>query len=61
MAKMEKETRLKLAICLSLVFMCIEIAGGYLANSIAIFSDAAHLLTDIAGFAIALIATIAAK
>lgn len=61
MVKMEKETRLKLAIGLSLVFMCIEIAGGYLANSIAIFSDAAHLLTDIAGFAIALIATIAAK
>jgi zinc transporter 2 len=61
MAKMDKETRLKLAIGLSLVFMCIEIAGGYLANSIAIFSDAAHLLTDIAGFAIALIATIAAK
>lgn len=61
MVKMEKETRLKLAIGLSLVFMCIEIAGGYFANSIAIFSDAAHLLTDIAGFAIALIATIAAK
>lgn len=61
MLKLEKETRLKLAIFLSLIFMCIEIAGGYLANSIAIFSDAAHLLTDIAGFIIALIATIAAK
>lgn len=32
-----------------------------MANSIAIFSDAAHLLTDIAGFVIALIATIAAQ
>lgn len=61
MVKMEKETRLKLAIVLSLIFMCIEIAGGYMANSIAIFSDAAHLLTDIAGFIIALIATIAAQ
>jgi zinc transporter 2 len=59
--KMDKETRLKIAICLSLFFMVIEIAGGYWANSIAIFSDAAHLLTDIAGFAIALIATIAAR
>lgn len=58
---MQKETRLKLAIILSLIFMCIEIAGGYFANSIAIFSDAAHLLTDIAGFVIALIATIAAQ
>ena len=61
MSKMEKETRLILAIILSLLFMLIEIVGGYLANSIAIFSDAAHLLTDIAGFIIALIATIAAK
>ena len=61
MVKMEKETRLTLAIVLSLIFMCIEIVGGYFANSIAIFSDAAHLLTDIAGFVIALIATIAAK
>jgi zinc transporter 2 len=59
--EMEKETRLKLAIVLSLFFMIIEVIGGYLANSIAIFSDAAHLLTDIAGFGIALLATIAAK
>ena len=29
-----------------LFFMCIEIIGGYLANSIAIMSDAAHLLSD---------------
>jgi zinc transporter 2 len=58
---MEKETRLKLAIALSLFFMVIEVIGGYYANSIAIFSDAAHLLTDIAGFGIALLATIAAK
>jgi solute carrier family 30 (zinc transporter), member 2 len=61
MPKMEKETRLMVAIGLSFVFMLIEIVGGYFANSIAIFSDAAHLLTDIAGFIIALIATIAAK
>mmetsp|Transcript_34232 Transcript_34232/g.75431 ORF Transcript_34232/g.75431 Transcript_34232/m.75431 type:complete len:449 (-) Transcript_34232:160-1506(-) len=58
---MEKEHRLMLAIVLSLTFMVIEVIGGHMANSIAIYSDAAHLLTDIAGFAIALIATIAAK
>ena len=58
---MDKETRLILAICLSLVFMIAEVIGGYVSNSIAIFSDAAHLLTDIAGFGIALIATITAK
>jgi len=56
---MKKEDRLKIAIGLSLSFMMVEVVGGYFANSIAIFSDAAHLLTDIAGFAIALLAAIA--
>lgn len=32
-----------------------------LANSLAVLSDAAHLLTDVAGFAIALLATIMSK
>lgn len=57
---MKKETRLTLAICLSLVFMIFEILGGLWANSLAILSDAAHLLTDVAGFAIALLATMMA-
>lgn len=55
---MEKKTRLSLAIGLSFTFMLCEIAGGIWANSLAILSDAAHLLTDIAGFAIALLATV---
>jgi zinc transporter 2 len=38
-----------------LIFMCIEIIGGYLANSIAIMSDAAHLLSDFFGFIISII------
>jgi solute carrier family 30 (zinc transporter), member 2 len=58
---MEKENRLILAIGLSSTFMIVEVIGGYLANSIAIYSDAAHLLTDIAGFGIALVAAIASK
>ena len=58
---MEKETKLKLAILLATLFMFVEVAGGYVANSLAIFSDAAHLLTDIAGFGIALVAVIATK
>ena len=36
-------------------FMIIEIIGGYLANSIAIMSDAAHLLSDLLGFLISII------
>lgn len=38
-----------------LVFMTIEIIGGYLANSIAIMSDAAHLLSDFLGFIISIV------
>jgi zinc transporter 2 len=35
-------------------FMVIEIIGGYIANSLAILSDAAHLFTDISGFLISI-------
>jgi zinc transporter 2 len=37
-----------------LIFMIIEIIGGYLANSIAIMADAAHLLSDLLGFLISI-------
>ncbi|KAK9889494.1 hypothetical protein WA026_004773 [Henosepilachna vigintioctopunctata] len=46
--------RLLLASSLCLVFMLAEIIGGYLSNSLAIASDAAHLLTDFAGFMVSL-------
>ena len=39
---------------LCLLFMIAEIVGGVLSNSLAIATDAAHLLTDIASFAISL-------
>ncbi|GBG76308.1 hypothetical protein CBR_g22056 [Chara braunii] len=42
------------AICLAFLFMVVEIVGGVLANSLAIMTDAAHLLSDVAGFAISL-------
>ena len=42
------------AICC--VFMCIEIVGGFLANSLAIMSDAAHLLSDLSGFGVSMLA-----
>jgi zinc transporter 2 len=34
------------------LFMFCEIIGGYLANSLAIMTDAAHMLSDVAGFMI---------
>eukprot|EP00756_Hemistasia_phaeocysticola_P016669 Hpha_TRINITY_DN15494_c2_g19::TRINITY_DN15494_c2_g19_i1::g.177255::m.177255/K14689/SLC30A2, ZNT2; solute carrier family 30 (zinc transporter), member 2 len=45
---------LRVAVCLSSVFMVAEIIGGWLANSIAIMSDAAHLSGDVASFVLAL-------
>ncbi|XP_077996580.1 proton-coupled zinc antiporter SLC30A2-like [Glandiceps talaboti] len=39
-----------------LVFMIVEIIGGYFANSLAIMTDAAHLLSDFASFLISLFA-----
>jgi len=46
--------KLILASILCLIFMVGEVIGGYLANSLAIATDAAHLLTDFASFMISL-------
>lgn len=48
--------RLIFASVLCLLFMVAEIIGGYLANSLAIATDAAHLLTDLVSFMISLFA-----
>lgn len=48
--------KLKRAIIFCSFFMGVEIIGGLYANSLAILTDAAHLLCDIAGFAISLFA-----
>jgi zinc transporter 2 len=52
----DKRARRKLIIAsvLCLLFMVVEIVGGVLANSLAIATDAAHLLTDFASFMISL-------
>ena len=46
----------KLAIVLatSCIFICVEVVGGYMANSIAIMSDAAHIASDVIGFGISI-------
>ena len=41
--------------------MIIEIIGGYLANSITIMSDAAHLLSDLLGFLISIISILISR
>jgi len=54
----DKKARRKLVIAtvLCLFFMIVEIVGGVLSKSLAIATDAAHLLTDLASFMISLFA-----
>lgn len=48
--------KLSFAVGLCIIFIIGEVIGGVISNSLAILTDAAHLLSDIAGFAIALFA-----
>ena len=48
--------QLKLATAVSLVFIAVQLLGGYIANSIAIFTDTAHLASDLIGFAMSMAA-----
>uniref|UniRef100_M4BUI4 Cation efflux protein cytoplasmic domain-containing protein n=1 Tax=Hyaloperonospora arabidopsidis (strain Emoy2) TaxID=559515 RepID=M4BUI4_HYAAE len=48
--------KLQLACVCSLLFMAAEVVGGFVAGSLAIMTDAAHLLSDVAGFCISLFA-----
>ncbi|KAI3501523.1 hypothetical protein L1887_29394 [Cichorium endivia] len=41
-------------VILCVIFMTVEVVGGIKANSLAILTDAAHLLSDVAAFAISL-------
>src|SRR6202020_2654157 len=50
------EKALKAALALIVVFMAVEVAAGVIASSLALLSDAAHMLTDAAALALALLA-----
>ena len=47
--------RLITATSVSFLFVILQIIGGVLANSIAIFTDSAHLASDMFGFAISIL------
>ncbi|KAJ8710329.1 hypothetical protein PYW07_009695 [Mythimna separata] len=49
------------ALVLCGIFMVCELIGGYLAGSLSVMSDAAHMLSDCGGFALALLAFHCAK
>ncbi|MEU0474195.1 cation diffusion facilitator family transporter [Streptomyces olivaceus] len=48
--------RLRVALAITLVVMVVEIAGGVLADSLALIADAAHMATDALGLGMALLA-----
>jgi len=49
-------SKLALALALILGFMCVEVAVGIAAESLALLSDAAHMLTDAGALALSLVA-----
>ncbi|XP_004835859.1 zinc transporter 4 isoform X2 [Heterocephalus glaber] len=49
-------TRLTLAAALYLLFMVGELVGGYIANSLAVMTDALHMLTDLSAIILTLLA-----
>jgi len=52
----ENRRRLSLVLGLTSVFLFAEVAGGLLTRSLALLADAGHMLTDVAGLAMALVA-----
>jgi cobalt-zinc-cadmium efflux system protein len=48
--------RLAAVLLLSVSILAVEVVGGLLANSLALLADAGHLLTDVAGIGLALLA-----
>jgi cobalt-zinc-cadmium efflux system protein len=48
--------RLRLVFTITLSFLVIEVLGAIITNSLALFADAGHLLTDVAGIGLALFA-----
>lgn len=49
-------SRLRLVLLILLAVLAAEVVGGLLANSLALLADAGHLLTDVAGVGLALVA-----
>jgi zinc transporter 2 len=49
------KVKLILVCALCIIFMTVECVGGYIAGSVAIMSDAAHLMSDLFGFIFSII------
>ena len=55
-AQIRHERPLWIAFGLTLLFLLVEVVGGLLSNSLALLSDAAHMMTDVLALGIALFA-----
>lgn len=61
-AGMRNRRTLVFALCLGLSVVAVQLVGAFLANSLALLADAAHMFTDVAGIALAIVAiSIAAR
>lgn len=49
------------ALCLTLLFAVVEVVTGFISNSLALISDAGHMVTDAAALGLALLAQLIAK
>jgi len=54
--RMKAQRALKMASVLCFTFMIVEVIGGWMAGSLAVLSDAAHLCVDLSSFIIAIMA-----
>jgi len=52
----ETRRRLTLALVITAIVMLVELIGGWMAGSLALLADAAHMLADVAALALALLA-----
>ncbi|MBL8113080.1 MAG: cation transporter [Acidobacteria bacterium] len=55
-ATSENRGRLRVVLVLTATFLVVEVVAGFLSGSLALLADAGHMLTDVAGLALALVA-----
>ena len=55
--RLDQQRSLRLVLILNTVYMLVEVVGGILTGSMALLSDAGHMLTDVGAIALALFAS----
>jgi len=54
----KERSRLLLALAITILIAGVELVGGYLTNSLALMSDAGHMLTDVSALSLSLLALV---